>query len=71
MAISPFAGKQASKDMLVDPIRLEHEYYACRPDVGDRNQLVSCGWYEESKQAAYPKGVADGARQSQQSSGRR
>jgi phosphoglucomutase len=29
--------------MLIDLTRLEHEYYACRPDLGDPNQLVSFG----------------------------
>jgi phosphoglucomutase len=29
--------------MLVDLVRLEQEYYACRPDVADRTQLVSFG----------------------------
>ena len=43
MAISPLAGKPAPKEMLVDLARLEHEYYTCRPDVGDPNQLVSFG----------------------------
>ena len=43
MAISPLAGKPAPKEMLVDLARLEREYYACRPDVGDPNQLVSFG----------------------------
>jgi phosphoglucomutase len=43
MAISPFAGKPAPKAMLIDLVRLEHEYYACRPDVNDPNQLVSFG----------------------------
>jgi phosphoglucomutase len=43
MAISPLAGKPAPKDMLVDLARLEREYYACRPDVGDPNQQVSFG----------------------------
>ena len=43
MAISPLAGKPAPKDMLVDLARLEREYYACRPDVGDPNQRVSFG----------------------------
>jgi phosphoglucomutase len=43
MAISPLAGKPAPKEMLIDLARLEHEYYACRPDVGDPNQLVSFG----------------------------
>jgi phosphoglucomutase len=43
MAISPLAGKPAPKEMLIDLARLEHEYYACRPDVGDPNQLVNFG----------------------------
>src|SRR5260370_7532403 len=43
MAISPFAGKPAPKDMLVDPARLEREYFERRPDLSDPNQLVSFG----------------------------
>src|SRR5205809_4038125 len=43
MAISPFAGKPASKEMLVDVARLEREYYERQPDVSDPNQLVSFG----------------------------
>ena len=43
MAISPLAGKPAPKEMLVDLAKLEREYYARRPDVGDPNQLVSFG----------------------------
>ena len=43
MAISPLAGKPAPKEMLVDLARLEREYYECRPDVTDANQLVSFG----------------------------
>src|SRR2546427_4685803 len=43
MALSPLAGKPAPKEMLVDLIRLEQEYYGRRPDVGDRNQLVRFG----------------------------
>ena len=30
--ISPLAGKPAPKEMLVDPARLEREYYARKPD---------------------------------------
>jgi phosphoglucomutase len=29
--------------MLIDPARLEKEYFECRPDLSDRNQLVSFG----------------------------
>ena len=43
MAISPFAGKPATSDMLVDLAKLEREYYERKPDVGDSTQLVSCG----------------------------
>jgi phosphoglucomutase len=43
MPISPLAGKPAPKKLLVDPSRLEHEYYERRPDLGDPNQLVSFG----------------------------
>ncbi len=43
MAISPLAGKPAPKEMLVDVARLEREYYARRPDLGDPNQSVSFG----------------------------
>jgi phosphoglucomutase len=43
MTISPLAGKPAPKEMLVDLVRLEREYYARRPDLGDPNQLVSFG----------------------------
>ena len=43
MQISNLAGKAAPKDLLIDPIRLEREYYERRPDLEDRNQLVSFG----------------------------
>jgi len=43
MPISPLAGKPAPKELLVDPSRLEHEYYERRPDLEDQNQLVSFG----------------------------
>jgi phosphoglucomutase len=43
VTISPLAGKPAGKEMLVDPARLEREYYAQRPDPGDLNQRVSFG----------------------------
>ena len=43
MAISPFAGKPATSDMLVDLAKLEREYYERKPDVGDSTQLVSFG----------------------------
>jgi phosphoglucomutase len=43
MAISPLAGKPAPKEMLVDPARLEKEYFERRPDMDDPNQRVSFG----------------------------
>src|SRR6516165_506838 len=43
MTISPLAGKPAPKELLIDPSRLEREYYQRRPDLGNRNQLVSFG----------------------------
>ena len=43
MAISPLAGRPAPASMLVDPARLEREYYARRPDVDDPTQLVAFG----------------------------
>jgi phosphoglucomutase len=43
MPVSPLAGKPAPKELLVDPSRLEREYYERRPDVENRNQLVSFG----------------------------
>src|SRR5436309_14614045 len=43
MAISPLAGKPASKEMLVDLDRLESEYFQRQPDVSDPNQLVAFG----------------------------
>ena len=43
MPVSPLAGKPAPKELLIDPSRLEREYYERRPDLADRNQLVSFG----------------------------
>src|SRR5437764_10698827 len=43
MAISPLAGKPAPKEMLIDPARLEREYFERRPDLSDPNQMVSFG----------------------------
>jgi phosphoglucomutase len=42
-AISPLAGKPAPSFLLVDPARLEREYYERNPDLGDPTQLVSFG----------------------------
>jgi len=43
MSTSSLAGKPAPKELLIDPSRLEREYYERRPDLEDRNQLVSFG----------------------------
>jgi phosphoglucomutase len=43
MTISPLAGKPAPKELLVDLVRLEREYYERRPDSDDPSQLVSFG----------------------------
>jgi len=42
-ALSPLAGKPAPREMLIDVARLEKEYFERRPDLSDRNQLVSFG----------------------------
>src|SRR5580704_6499440 len=41
--ISPLAGKPAPKEMLIDPARLERDYFERHPDVNDPNQMVSFG----------------------------
>jgi phosphoglucomutase len=41
--ISPLAGKPAPPALLIDPARLEREYYDRKPDPGDPSQLVSFG----------------------------
>jgi phosphoglucomutase len=41
--ISPLAGKPAPKELLIDPARLQRDYYELKPDVSDRNQLVAFG----------------------------
>jgi len=43
MAISPLAGKPAPPDILIDVSKLEREYFACKPDTADPDQLVSFG----------------------------
>jgi phosphoglucomutase len=41
--ISPLAGKPAPKELLIDPQRLQRDYYERKPDVNDPNQLVAFG----------------------------
>jgi phosphoglucomutase len=43
MPVHPLAGKRATPDMLIDPDRLEREYYDRKPDLSDPAQLVSFG----------------------------
>jgi phosphoglucomutase len=43
MAISPLAGKPATKAMLVDLAQLEREYRERKPDLDDPDQLASFG----------------------------
>jgi phosphoglucomutase len=43
MTISPLAGKPAPQEMLIDPARLECDYFERRPDLDDPSQLVSFG----------------------------
>lgn len=43
MPISPLAGKPAPKDMLIDPSRLEGDYFALTPNLDDVAQRVAFG----------------------------
>jgi phosphoglucomutase len=43
MTVSPLAGKPAPNELLIDPDRLEKEYYARTPDPADPSQLVAFG----------------------------
>jgi phosphoglucomutase len=43
MPISPLAGKPAPKDMLIDPSRLEGDYFALTPNLDDIGQRVAFG----------------------------
>ncbi len=43
VTISPLAGKPAPSEMLVDLTRLEREYHARKPDMGDPNHRVVFG----------------------------
>jgi len=43
MPTSPLAGKPAPKDLLIDPAKLEREYFDRRPDPGDPTQRVAFG----------------------------
>jgi phosphoglucomutase len=41
--ISPLAGKPVPKELLIDPARLERDYFERQPDIDDPNQMVSFG----------------------------
>ena len=41
--VSPFAGKPAPEEFLVDVVPLERAYYQCQPDLDDPAQRVSFG----------------------------
>jgi phosphoglucomutase len=43
MTLSPLAGKPAPQELLVDPVRVEREYYERKPEPTDPAQLVSFG----------------------------
>jgi phosphoglucomutase len=43
MSLNPKARQPATRDMLVDVAKLEHEYYARRPNPDDPRELVSFG----------------------------
>lgn len=43
MSISPLAGKPAPKSLLIDPARLERDYYEKSPSLDDPGQMVSFG----------------------------
>ena len=42
-AISPLAGKPATPEMLIEPVRLERDYYQRLPDLDDPEQTVRFG----------------------------
>lgn len=43
MGVHPLAGKPAPVEMLIDPLKLERQYYEFQPDPNDPHQLVSFG----------------------------
>jgi phosphoglucomutase len=43
LPISPLAGRPAPKEILIDPVRLERDYYERGPDLADPTQLVAFG----------------------------
>ncbi len=43
MPISPLAGKPAPQEILIDPAKLQRDYFERKPDISDPTQLVSFG----------------------------
>jgi phosphoglucomutase len=43
ISVSPMAGRPAPQELLIDLSLLERDHYSRRPDLDDRNQLVSFG----------------------------
>jgi phosphoglucomutase len=43
MPINPLAGKPAPADLLIDPAKLDRQYFEKKPDLSDPTQLVSFG----------------------------
>jgi phosphoglucomutase len=43
MTLNPTAGHPAKLEILIDPAKVEHQYYARRPDLDDPRQQVSFG----------------------------
>src|SRR5436305_3085727 len=43
MALSPLAGQPAPNHLLIDPARIEREYFERQPNLDDPDQLVSFG----------------------------
>ncbi len=41
--VHPLAGQPAPKEMLIDPAKLESDYFTRSPDIANANQLVSFG----------------------------
>jgi hypothetical protein len=59
VAISPRAGKPAPKEMLIDPDRLEREYFERSLDLGDPNHLVSFGTHKARLGKPSPEAVKE------------
>ena len=43
MAVHPLAGKPAPADILIDPAKLERDYYERKPDAANPSEIVSFG----------------------------